>query len=153
MHNQNRNDRKWSNHSGFTLVELMIVIIIIGLIASIVAPNIIKRLDRAKQNTAVAQIESLSQALDTYRLDMDRYPTTQEGLKGLLEKPSSNGEKWDGPYLSKEELPKDPWGNAYQYKSSGDNKRPFEITSLGSDGKEGGEDIAQDIVNYRSMRK
>ncbi len=146
MDNRENNRRK---QAGFTLIELMIVIIIIGLIAGIVTPNIIKRLDKAKQNTAFAQIESLSQALDSFRLDTGRYPTTQEGLMALVKKPAAKAEKWDGPYLKKE-LPRDPWGNDYEYKSPGAHG-DFDIISYGADGKEGGEKIDKDIVSWKGL--
>lgn len=151
-HDEKREQRKRDDNrseSGFTLIELMIVIIIIGLIAGIVTPNVIKRLDKAKQSTAQAQIESLSQALDAFRLDMGRYPTSQEGLQALREKPTTNAEKWDGPYIKKE-LPADPWGAQYQYKAPGAHG-DFDIISYGGDGKEGGDNLDQDIVSWKGI--
>ena len=137
-------ERKTKNHrEAFTLVELLVVIVIIALLSSLVAPKFFGKLDTAKVKTAYTQMQMLSQALDGFRIDVGRYPTTQEGLKVLWEK-KSNIKNWDGPYLPKP-VKKDPWGNPYHYKSPGDDDHPYELYSLGSDGKEGGEGDAKDI--------
>lgn len=127
----------------FTLVELLVVIVIIALLSSLVAPKIFGKLDNAKVKTAYAQMQMLSQALDSFRLDVGRYPTTQEGLKVLWAKDSSI-KGWDGPYLPKA-VKKDPWKNPYYYKSPGKNSEPYDLYDLGSDGKKGGSNDAKDL--------
>ena len=107
------------NQAGFTLMEMIIVVVIIGLLAGLVAPNLIKRQGQAESKTARAQIELFGTALDTFRLDVGRYPTSQEGLAALMQKPGG-ADRWDGPYLKKD-LPPDPWGKPYVYKSPGDH--------------------------------
>ncbi|MCF8105979.1 MAG: type II secretion system major pseudopilin GspG [Desulfohalobiaceae bacterium] len=131
--------------SGFTLIELLIVMIIVGLLASLVAPKMFRQLGESKQKTARAQIELLGTALDTYRLDTDKYPTTQQGLKALREKPQGV-EDWNGPYLPKP-VPKDPWGNEYVYKSPGEHN-PYDLSSYGADGQSGGEGEDADINSW-----
>lgn len=133
---------------GFTLMELLVVIIIIGILAALVGPKFFGRVDEAKQKAAKAQIELFGTALDSLRLDVGRYPTTEEGLKALREKPAGM-DTWKGPYLPKE-LPLDPWGSAYIYKSPGDHGE-FDIISLGKDKAEGGEGDNQDIVNWKGI--
>lgn len=134
---------------GFTLIELLIVMVILGLLASLVGPRLFGQLDSSKIRAAKTQIEMVSSALDTYRLDMSRYPTTEQGLNALWEKPAdaAEGVKWRGPYLKKR-VDKDPWGNSYVYKAPGDN-REYEVTSLGADGKEGGSDDNADIHSWQ----
>ncbi|MCF6172869.1 MAG: type II secretion system major pseudopilin GspG [Campylobacteraceae bacterium] len=129
--------------SGFTLVELLVVIVIIALLSSLVAPKLFKKLDSAKVKTAVAQMQMLSQGLDSFRLDVGKYPTTQEGL-GILWVKSSDVKNWDGPYLPKP-VKVDTWGNPYHYKQPGKDGNPYDLYSLGSDGKEGGSGDAKDI--------
>ncbi len=131
---------------GFTLMELLVVIIIIGVLAALVGPKFFGRVDEAKQKAAKAQIELFGTALDALRLDTGRYPTTEEGLKALREKPAGL-DNWKGPYLPKE-IPSDPWGSAYVYKSPGDHG-DFDITSYGKDKAEGGEGENKDIVNWK----
>ena len=133
---------------GFTLMELLVVIIIIGILAAIVGPKFFGRVDEAKQKAAKAQIELFGTALDALRLDTGRYPTTEEGLKALREKPAGL-DNWKGPYLPKE-IPLDPWGSAYIYKSPGDHGE-FDIISYGKDKAEGGEGDNQDIVNWKGI--
>lgn len=130
---------------GFTLIEIMIVMIIIGLLAALVAPKFFGRLSSAKINAAKAQIELFGAALDTFRLDTGRYPTTEEGLKALREKPSGV-ENWRGPYLPKE-IPLDPWKRPYLYKCPGDHGE-YDLISYGLDGVEGGEGENQDVVSW-----
>ncbi|MFA5284178.1 MAG: type II secretion system major pseudopilin GspG [Smithellaceae bacterium] len=113
---------------GFTLVEILIVVMIIGLLASFVAPNLIGRYERSKEEIAKAQVEMLSSGVLSFKLDMNRYPTSLEELL------KSSDQKWRGPYLSKQELPKDPWGRDYLYKSPGEHGA-FDLYSLGPDGQ------------------
>ncbi len=129
---------------GFTLLELLVVLVIIGLLAGFVAPRFFAQLGKSEQKVARAQIEAFDKALDTYRLDIGRYPSTEEGLKALVTKPSGADNRWNGPYLKKE-VPNDPWGRAYQYRQPGEGGKEFEITSLGKDGAAGGEGDNADI--------
>jgi general secretion pathway protein G len=126
-------------------VELLVVMIIIGLLAALVGPRFIRQEEKAKIKAAKAQIELLSTALDTFRLDVGRYPNTQEGLEALRTKPGAI-ERWDGPYLKKD-LPLDPWGKAYVYKSPGEHGS-FDIISYGADGVLGGEEDNRDITSW-----
>ena len=131
--------------SGFTLIELLVVMVIIGLLAALVAPRFIRQEEKAKVKAAKAQIELLGTALDTFRLDAGRYPTTQEGLEALRRKPGGlTG--WDGPYLKKN-VPLDPWRKPYMYGSPGQNG-PYDIISYGADGSPGGEGDDQDINSW-----
>ena len=129
--------------TGFTLLELLVVIVIIGLLAAYVGPKYFAQLGKSEVTIAKAQIEAFEKSLDTYRLDVGRYPTTDEGLAALLVAPATAGAKWNGPYLKKS-VPLDPWGHAYQYKAPG-AKSEFEITSLGRDGQAGGTGEDADI--------
>jgi general secretion pathway protein G len=135
---------------GFTLIEILIVVIIIGLLASLVGPKLFSKLSGAKQKSAKAQIELFGTALDALRLDVGRYPTTEEGLKVLREKPSGM-EGWQGPYLPKE-IPSDPWGKPYVYKCPGEHGE-YDLISFGLDGVEGGEGENQDIVSWKDVGK
>jgi general secretion pathway protein G len=133
--------------SGFTLLELVVVIIVLGLLAGIVAPQIIGRLSEAKSTTAKTQIELLSVALDGYRLDNGSYPTTDQGLAALRERPTRAPvpANWRGPYLRKA-VPLDPWGRPYVYRAPGErNPSGFDLESLGRDGKPGGEGEDADL--------
>lgn len=131
---------------GFTLIELLVVIVIIGLLASLVAPKMFGKIGESKQKTAKAQIELFGTALDSFRLDMGRYPTTSEGLQALRVRPS-DVEEWKGPYLSKD-IPIDHWGHPYHYISPGDHS-DYDLYSLGADNAEGGEGENQDIVSWK----
>ncbi len=133
---------------GFTLVELLIVMVIIGLLAALVGPKMFGKVGKSKQKAAKAQITLFETALDTYRLDVGKYPTSDMGLQALRTKPQDT-EKWDGPYLPKE-IPIDPWGNAYEYRSPGEHGE-YDIISLGADGSPGGEDEDMDIVNWKDI--
>lgn len=133
------------NASGFTLVELLVVMVIIGLLAALVAPQFIRQEEKAKSKAARAQIELLGTALDTFRLDVGRYPSTQEGLEALRRQ-SGEITKWDGPYLKKE-VPLDPWGKPYIYKSPGEHG-PYDLFSYGSDGVPGGEGNNSDVTSW-----
>jgi len=133
--------------SGFTLLELVVVIIVLGLLAGIVAPQIIGRLSEAKSTTARTQIELLSAALDGYRLDNGSYPTTDQGLAALRERPTRAPvpTNWRGPYIRKA-VPLDPWGRPYLYRVPGErNPSAFDLESLGRDGKVGGEGEDADV--------
>ncbi|MBE1302119.1 MAG: type II secretion system protein GspG [Alteromonadaceae bacterium] len=124
--------------SGFTLVELLIVIVIIGLLGSLVAPQMFGKIGSSKQSTAKAQMQMFETALDTYYLDVGEYPKSLQSLK------SSNARGWDGPYIKKD-VPLDPWGNPYQLTVPGPNGENYEISSFGKDGQQGGDDENQDI--------
>ncbi len=136
-------ERRKRGEKGFTLIELLVVMVIIALLASLVAPKLFSKLGASKQKAAKAQIQMIETALDAFRLDVGRYPTTAEGLKVLWQDPG-NIKGWDGPYLPKP-VKADPWGNPYVYKSPGDNGKPYELKSLGADGKEGGSGENADI--------
>ena len=142
--------RRKRREEGFTLVEILIVVIIIGLLAALVGPKLFGKVSGAKLKAAKAQIELFGTALDTFRLDLGRYPTAEEGLKALREKPSGT-EGWQGPYLPKE-IPVDPWGRPYVYKSPGDHG-DYDLLSYGLDGAEGGEAENQDIVSWKDVGK
>ena len=133
-----------STHRGFTLLELLVVIVIIGLLAAYVRPKYFAQLGKSEVTVAKAQIDAFEKALDTFRLDVGRYPTTEEGLASLITKPDTAA-KWNGPYLRRQ-LPKDPWGNAYQYHSPG-AKSDFDLLSFGRDGQPGGSGDDADISN------
>jgi general secretion pathway protein G len=133
-----------SNRKGFTLVELLVVMVIIGLIAALVGPRLFPKLGKGKQSAAKAQIELLGQALDQFRLDTGRYPTTQEGLIALMVNP--NIDKWEGPYLKKD-LPNDPWGKPYIYQCPGTHGE-YDLLSYGRDGSPAGEGEDADVVSW-----
>jgi general secretion pathway protein G len=127
---------------GFTLLELLIVIVIIGMLAAYVGPKYFTQLGKSERTMAKAQLAGLEKALDTFRLDVGRYPTTEEGLAALVNKPGTVTQ-WNGPYLKKE-VPLDPWGHPYQYQSPGANS-DFELRSYGKDGQPGGTGDNADI--------
>ncbi len=137
--------KRLEGDSGFTLIELLVVVIIIGLLASLVAPKFFGKLAMSKQKTAKAQIELLGAALDEFRLDNGRYPTTEQGLSSLREKPEDL-ENWAGPYMPKA-IPKDPWGHEYVYTAPGEHY-DYDLVSYGRDGEPGGEDEDADIVSW-----
>jgi general secretion pathway protein G len=130
---------------GFTLLELLVVMVIIGLLAGYVAPRYFGQIGKSEAKVAKAQLDSLEKALDQYRLDTGHYPSTEIGLTALVTKPASEP-KWSGPYLKKA-VPLDPWGRAYQYKSPGDHG-DFDLISFGKDGQPGGAGEAEDIKNW-----
>jgi general secretion pathway protein G len=141
----NRLNQAMKNQAGFTLVELIVVVIIIGLLAGLVVPQFIKQEEKATAKAAKAQIELFGTALDTFRLDVGRYPTSQEGMAALMQKPGGV-DRWDGPYLRKD-LPPDPWGKPYVYKSPGDHG-VYDIISYGADGAPGGDGNNRDITSW-----
>lgn len=133
-------------NTGFTLIELLVVLVILGMLAGLVGPQLINQLGSAKTKTAKLQIEDLGAALDIFYLENGRYPTTEEGLEALVSRPA-NIDQWNGPYLKKKKIPKDPWGNEYKYQSPGENGE-YDIYSYGADNKPGGDDKNQDIVSW-----
>jgi general secretion pathway protein G len=132
---------------GFTLIELMVVVVIIGVLAALIVPNVLDRLDQAKVEAARANIATLMGALDMYKIDNQRFPTAEQGLQALVAKPTSGPipPNWK-PYLKK--LPDDPWGKAYQYANPG-VKGPIDVYSLGADGVVGGEGLNADIGSWQ----
>lgn len=139
----NSSYRTPSGCKGFTLLELLVVIVIIGLLASYVGPKYFAHIAKSEVTLARAQMESFEKALDTFRLDVGRYPTTEEGLQALMNRPASSA-KWNGPYLKKS-IPPDPWGKAYQYRAPGASG-DFELTSFAKDGQAGGAGENADIT-------
>lgn len=135
--------------AGFTLMELLLVLVIIGLLAALVGPTLYQRIKPAKESATRAQIENFATALDSFYIDVGRYPTTQEGLNALRVKPEGE-EKWSGPYLKKE-IPLDPWGSAYVYRAPG-RSGGYEIVSYGADGREGGEGENADVASWESAK-
>lgn len=136
---------KGTRQRGFTLLELLVVMVIIGLLAAYVGPRYFAQIGKSEVKTAKAQIVALEKALDQYRIDVGHYPTTEQGLAALTARPA-NESKWDGPYLSKA-VPLDPWGHPYVYKSPGDHGE-IDIISYGRDGRPGGEGEDADIGNW-----
>lgn len=137
--------------AAFTLIELMVVIVILGILAAFVVPRITKRPEDAKVTKAKIEISNIEQALELYYLDTGTYPTTEQGLQALIEKPSGGDipENWkEGGYLAKRKLPVDPWGNPYVYVSPGFQNEDYDLYSLGKDGQEGGEGYDADITNW-----
>lgn len=132
--------------SGFTLLELLVVMVIIGLLAGVVAPSLFKNVSKSEITTARAQIDALGKALDQYRLDTGRYPAAQDGLATLVNRPASEP-NWNGPYLKKA-LPTDPWGQPYQYRSPGEHNADFDLWSFGPDRVPGGDKENADIGNW-----
>jgi general secretion pathway protein G len=139
---------KRKRHDGFTLIELLIVMVILGLLAALVGPRMFGKVGSSKSKAAKAQISLLETALDTYRLDVGKYPTTDQGLEVLRTKPS-DVEKWDGPYLPKD-VPMDPWGKPYVYRAPGEHG-DFDIISYGADGRPGGEGEDADVVSWKDV--
>lgn len=135
-----RNDRKGR---GFTLLELLVVLAILGMIAAFAAPRIFKYLASARADSARVQIENLGQAIDLYKLEVGSYP---QDLEALITKPAGE-ERWNGPYLKKNVIPKDPWGNDYVYRFPGEHG-PYDLLSLGADNAEGGDAESRDIVSW-----
>lgn len=134
-----------SASAGFTLVEMLVVLTIIGLIVGLVGPRVLNYLSESRTKTARLQIESLGSALDLFYMDAGRYPTTSESLDALVKQPPGVA-IWNGPYIKGGRVPADPWGNPYHYRSPVE-KAPYEIVSFGSDGREGGTGAAADVSN------
>jgi len=133
----------WRDQAGFTLVELLVVLVILVLLASLVGPRVIGYLGSSRTKAAQVQIEGLASALELFKLDVGRYPSTSEGLRALVQSPSGAG-GWNGPYLNKRDVPNDPWGRPYNYRSPGQNG-PFDIFSLGADNQVGGTGENEDV--------
>jgi general secretion pathway protein G len=133
--------------SGFSLIELLVVLTIIALLGAVVGPQVIKNLGRAKSDTAKIQIDDPGAALDLYYLDLGRYPTTDEGLSALISAPATLSAGWNGSYLKKGTVPKDPWGNDYRYASPGNNG-VYDLFSYGADNQADGDDENRDIVSW-----
>jgi general secretion pathway protein G len=131
--------------AGFTLLELLVVVVIIGLLAGFVAPRYFGQVGKSEVNVAKAQLDALEKALDQFRLDTGHYPNTELGLKALVERPT-NEPKWNGPYLRKA-IPLDPWGKPYVYRIPGE-KGDFDLLSFGKDGQPGGTGENADITNH-----
>ena len=131
--------------AGFTLLELLVVMVIIGMLAGFVAPKFFAQIGKSQIKTARAQIDSLEKSLDQYRLDVGHYPTSEQGLLALMDRPSGEV-KWSGPYLKKA-VPLDPWSNSYIYKFPGEHGE-YDLMSYGKDGQPGGSDEAEDIVSW-----
>lgn len=132
----------WRLHGGFTLLELLVVVAILGLLAAFVGPRYFGQIGKSETSVASAQIRSFVDALDAYRVDMGRYPTTQEGLTALVDRPTDP--RWRGPYLRKT-VPFDPWGRAYVYRSPGQAGSDYDLISLGKDGSPGGAGADTDL--------
>jgi general secretion pathway protein G len=142
----NRKNKWLRIQHGFTLLELLVVMVIIGLLASYVGPKYFAQIGKSEVKTAKAQIDSLGKALDQYRLDTGHYPSTENGL-AALNAPPANESKWQGPYLQKK-VPNDPWEHPYIYKAPGEHG-DYDLTSLGNDGAAGGTGEAADITNWQ----
>ena len=142
----NRLDR-WHPSRGFTLLELLVVLVILGLLASLVGPQVLNQLGGSKSKAAVLQIEEYSSALDLYRLEVGRYPSESEGLEALIKKPG-NASNWNGPYLKKKVIRQDPWGNDYVYRYPGEHG-DFDLYSLGADNREGGDGENRDLGSWQ----
>ncbi len=137
---------KNNREKGFTFLEIMLVVVIIGILAAIVGPNITGRTEKAKIKATEGQISNLETALRHYELEVGEFPSTTQGLQALVEKPSDVSDtEWDGPYLDRSYVPNDPWKRPYVYKSPGEHNKNFDLYSLGKDGQEGSDD---DITNW-----
>lgn len=139
-------NKRFAGAAGFTLIELLVVLVILGLLAGLVGPQVMKYLGGAKSDSARLQVEQLGAALDMYRIEVGRYPTTDEGLEALVEQPAGV-ERWNGPYLKKKQVPKDPWGYDYAYSSPGQHGG-YDLYSLGADHAEGGEGENKDVLSW-----
>jgi general secretion pathway protein G len=144
MKTENDFDNASDRESGLTLVELLVVLVVLGLISALVVPQVMNFLGGARTDAAKLQIDRLAGILDIYRLNVGRYPTTEEGLKALLS-PPSGAQGWRGPYIDNEEALFDPWSTPYIYRAPGDEGRPYVIESYGADGVPGGEGENADL--------
>ena len=135
---------------GFTLLELLVVMVIIGLLASYVAPRFFDQIGKSEIKATRAQLDAFEKALASYRLDVGRFPSTEQGLKSLVERPQGEA-KWAGPYLAKA-LPPDPWGHAYVYRAPGESGRDYDVLSMGKDGQRGGSGENADIGAWDAGR-
>jgi general secretion pathway protein G len=145
MNSRTRSSR-WTRQSGFTLIEIMVVVVILGILAALIAPNVISRIDDAQITKVKQDIRALESALKLYRLDNFRYPTTDEGLDALVTPPTDPNARWpEGGYLDR--LPRDPWDRPYVYLQPG-NQGEYDVYSLGRDGQQGGDGLDGDIGNW-----
>ncbi len=140
---------KRKKEQGFTLIELLIVMIILGLLAALVGPRMFGKAEKARQKASKDQISLFETAIDTYRLDVGKFPTAEQGFQALRVRPAGIGDRWDGPYLKKD-IPLDPWGNPYSYKYPGEHG-DYDIVSMGADGKPGGDGEDADIVSWKNI--
>ena len=143
---RNKFKRVLLNHDGFTLLELLIVMIIIGLLAALIGPKMIGRVGESRQTVAKQQIEGFSSALEMYKLDTTKYPTQEQGLEALVTETQGIA-NWKGPYLKKKFIPKDPWGNNYVYIHPGEHG-DYDIISYGADGNSGGDGESKDVASW-----
>ena len=139
--------RTSSTAGGFTLIELLVVLVILGLLAGVVGPQVMKYVGSSKTKTARLQIEDLAASLDLYRLEVGSYPTAEQGLEALVVQPAEAA-NWNGPYLKKKVVPKDPWGFVYNYRAPGEHGA-FDLFSFGADNAEGGEGENQDVLSWQ----
>lgn len=139
--------KHYPKQSGFTLLELLVVLGIIAMLAGVVGPQVMKHLAEAKIKTAKVQLEDLAATLDMYKLDLGVYPNSNEGLSALIEAPA-NAKRWNGPYLRKQKIPLDPWMQEYHYVSPGEHGK-YDLYTLGADAKEGGAGEDEDIVSWK----
>lgn len=137
---------RWRRQRGLTLIELLVVLLILALIAAFAVPRVLNYLGGARSDAAAIQIERLGGILDLYRLDVGRYPGTDDGLQALLEQPAG-ADRWNGPYLKKAESLKDPWGKPYEYRAPGEHG-DYDLFTLGADGAEGGDGEDADVVSW-----
>jgi general secretion pathway protein G len=135
-----------TSQTGMTLIEILVVLVLIGIVMGVLGGNFIGKGEKAKGDAAKIEIGQIGQALDLYKLEIGKYPTTQEGLQALITAPSGT-DRWNGPYWKNKAIPKDPWGNEYRYTAPGQHG-PFDIVSLGADGKEGGEGADKDVTSW-----
>jgi general secretion pathway protein G len=139
---------KTNQQQGFSLIEVLVVVVIMGMLIGLIGPNVLGQVDRARVTTAKSDIASLSQALDMYKLDNHFYPTTDQGLEALVRRPQSSPEprNWNPEgYIKGSKLPLDPWDGEYVYMSPGEDNRPYELLSYGADARSGGEGYSSDI--------
>jgi len=144
---ERRSNSRGAGERGFTLIELLVVLVILGLVAGVAGPRVLQYLDSAKSDTARLQIEELGASLDLFYLDQGRYPTTEEGLRVLVDQPTGMA-NWNGPYLKKPKLPEDPWGRDYRYRSPGEHGR-YDLFTLGADNAESGTGADQDVTSWQ----
>ena len=141
-----RQTRRIGKHGGFTLIELLVVLVILGLLAGLVGPQVMKYLGTSKTKTAHLQIQDLGAALDLYRLEVGRYPSNEQGLEALVQAPQG-ADRWNGPYLKKRSVPKDPWGYDYNYRFPGEQDM-YDLYSLGADNAQGGDGEDADVLSW-----
>ena len=138
---------RFRSPSGFTLLELLVVLVILGLLAGVIGPQVMKHVGTSKSKTATVQIEELGTAVEMYRLEVGSYPTTAQGLAVLVQRPAGV-EQWNGPYLRKPVVPRDPWGRDYRYRHPGEHGT-FDIYTLGADNADGGEGESADVASWK----